>query len=80
MNQLLRGFVAACVALFCVTAALAQDVTLTGAGASFPYPFYSKLFSEYNKMNPGVKINYASVGSGAGIKQVSDKSTDFGAS
>jgi len=71
---------AMCVATCLTTAARAQDVTLTGSGATFPYPLYSKLFSEYNKMNPGVKINYSSVGSGTGIKQISDKSTDFGAS
>ncbi|HEY7118448.1 MAG TPA: phosphate ABC transporter substrate-binding protein PstS, partial [Tepidisphaeraceae bacterium] len=80
MNHWLRAVLAMCVAMFAVPAAFAQDVTLTGAGASFPYPFYSKLFSEYNKMRPGVKINYSSVGSGAGIKQISDKSIDFGAS
>jgi phosphate transport system substrate-binding protein len=82
MNQLFRSFVATCVALFCLAGpvAMAQDVTLTGSGATFPYPFYAKLFSEYNKVNPGVKINYSSVGSGTGIKQISDKSTDFGAS
>lgn len=62
------------------TASMAQDVTLTGSGATFPYPLYAKLFSEYNKVNPKVKINYSSVGSGTGIKQISDKSTDFGAS
>lgn len=61
-------------------ASMAQDVTLTGSGATFPYPLYAKLFSEYNKVNPKVKINYSSVGSGTGIKQISDKSTDFGAS
>lgn len=61
-------------------AAVAQDVTLTGSGATFPYPLYAKLFAEYNKAKPNVKINYSSVGSGTGIKQISDKSTDFGAS
>jgi phosphate transport system substrate-binding protein len=71
---------AMCVAMCLCATARAQDVTLTGSGATFPYPLYSKLFSEYNKMNPGVKINYSSVGSGTGIKQISDKSTDFGAS
>jgi phosphate transport system substrate-binding protein len=80
MNRLLRAVMAMCVAMLIVPTALAQDVTLTGSGATFPYPFYSKLFSEYNKTHPGVKINYSSVGSGTGIKQVSDKSTDFGAS
>jgi phosphate transport system substrate-binding protein len=81
-RSLFRSAMATCVAcfLFAGSRALAQDVTLTGSGATFPYPFYAKLFSEYNKAHPGIKINYSSVGSGTGIKQISDKSTDFGAS
>jgi phosphate transport system substrate-binding protein len=59
------------------TLAGAQDVT--GAGASFPAPLYSKWASDYNKAT-GVKINYQSVGSGAGIKQIEAKTVDFGAS
>jgi phosphate transport system substrate-binding protein len=55
------------------------DVELLGAGASFPYPLYSKMFSEYNKKT-GVKINYQSIGSGGGIKQLTSKTVDFGAS
>ncbi len=57
---------------------LAQN--LTGAGATFPNPIYSRWFSEYAKEHPGVQINYQSVGSGAGIRQVSQKIVDFGAS
>lgn len=57
--------------------AYSQDVT--GAGASFPAPLYSKWASDYNKAT-GVKINYQSVGSGAGIKQIDAKTVDFGAS
>lgn len=57
--------------------ALAQDVT--GAGASFPAPLYAKWASEYNKAT-GAKINYQSVGSGAGLKQIDAKTVDFGAS
>ncbi len=52
---------------------------LTGAGATFPYPIYSKWFSEYNKKT-GVQINYQSIGSGAGIKQYTAGTVDFGAS
>ena len=52
---------------------------LTGAGATFPNPIYSKWFSEYSAAHPGVQINYQSVGSGAGIRQVSTKVVDFGA-
>ncbi|MEO6923215.1 MAG: phosphate ABC transporter substrate-binding protein PstS, partial [Bryocella sp.] len=55
----------------------AQD--LTGAGASFPNPIYSKWFAEYSATHPGVRINYQSVGSGAGIRQVSQGVVDFGA-
>ena len=51
----------------------------TGAGASFPAPLYSKWASDYNKAT-GVKINYQSVGSGAGLKQIEAKTVDFGAS
>jgi phosphate transport system substrate-binding protein len=51
---------------------------LTGAGATFPYPLYSKWFSEYAKKT-GVKINYQSIGSGGGIRQLSEQTVDFGA-
>lgn len=65
------------VALSYSLSAYSQDVT--GAGASFPAPLYSKWASDYNKAT-GVKINYQSVGSGAGIKQIEAKTVDFGAS
>ena len=55
-------------------------ITLTGAGATFPYPLISKWSSEYNKINPNIQINYQSVGSGAGIQQISAKTVNFGAS
>src|SRR5882724_6102129 len=58
----------------------ASKVTLNGAGATFPYPMYSKWFSEYNKIHPEVQINYQSIGSGGGIRQVSEATVDFGAS
>lgn len=57
--------------------ASAQNVN--GAGATFPYPIYSKWFSEYSQQHPNVKINYQSIGSGGGIRQVSDGTVDFGA-
>ncbi|HLM82764.1 MAG TPA: phosphate ABC transporter substrate-binding protein PstS [Terriglobales bacterium] len=53
---------------------------LNGAGATFPYPMYSKWFSEYNKQHPDVQINYQSIGSGGGIRQVLNGTVDFGAS
>lgn len=56
-----------------------QRVSLNGAGATFPYPLYSKWISEYSKLNPKVRINYQSIGSGAGIRQVIAQTVDFGA-
>ncbi len=55
------------------------ETTLNGAGATFPYPIYSKWFDEYNKIHPDIKINYQSIGSGGGIKQFTAKTVDFGA-
>jgi phosphate transport system substrate-binding protein len=54
-------------------------IALQGAGATFPYPLYSKWFSDYNKQNPNVKIDYQSIGSGGGIKQITERTVDFGA-
>jgi phosphate transport system substrate-binding protein len=59
--------------------AIAQT-TLNGAGATFPYPMYSKWFSEYHKLHPEIQINYQSIGSGGGIRQVINGTVDFGAS
>jgi phosphate transport system substrate-binding protein len=59
---------------------LAAQTTLNGAGATFPYPIYSKWFSEYGKSHSGVQINYQSIGSGGGIRQVTEGTVDFGAS
>src|SRR5439155_7696398 len=52
---------------------------INGAGATFPYPIYSKWFSEYNKIHPDVRINYQSIGSGGGIRQLSNQTVFFGA-
>lgn len=61
--------------------ALADDsLLINGAGATFPYPLYSKWFSEYNKLHRNRKFNYQSIGSGGGIQQVTNKTVDFGAS
>jgi phosphate transport system substrate-binding protein len=72
------------IALLLAGLALALPVmgqtTLNGAGATFPYPIYSKWFSEYNKLHPEVQINYQSIGSGGGIRQVLNGTVDFGAS
>src|SRR5207248_4522060 len=59
---------------------LRAEISLTGAGATFPYPMYSKWFNQYQKSHPDVQINYQSIGSGGGIKQVTEGTVDFGAS
>ena len=61
-------------------ASVAAALSLTGAGATFPYPMYSKWFNEYHKLHSNVEINYQSIGSGGGIKQVTEGTVDFGAS
>jgi phosphate transport system substrate-binding protein len=68
--------------LVCVLLALpvVGQTTLNGAGATFPYPIYSKWFSEYHKLHSDVEINYQSIGSGGGIRQVTAGTVDFGAS
>jgi phosphate transport system substrate-binding protein len=57
----------------------AQKIQINGAGATFPYPIYSKWFSEYNKLHPEIEINYQSIGSGGGIRQLSNQTVFFGA-
>ena len=73
-----KTFLAVCLLALALGAAQAQK--LTGAGATFPYPIYSKWFSEYSAAHPGVEINYQSIGSGGGITQVTKGLVDFGAS
>jgi phosphate transport system substrate-binding protein len=70
------------IALLCLALALPAvgQTTLNGAGATFPYPIYSKWFSEYHKQHSDVEINYQSIGSGGGIRQVLAGTVDFGAS
>jgi phosphate transport system substrate-binding protein len=70
--------VAVLLSVLALSAAQAQK--LTAAGATFPYPVYSKWFSEYSAAHPGVEINYQSIGSGGGIRQVTTGLVDFGAS
>ncbi|HTY42468.1 MAG TPA: phosphate ABC transporter substrate-binding protein PstS [Thermoanaerobaculia bacterium] len=60
--------------------AMAQTTQINGAGASFPYPIYAKWFSEYNKLHSDVEINYQSIGSGGGIRQLTAQTVFFGAS
>jgi phosphate transport system substrate-binding protein len=68
--------------LLCLTLSLSAvgQTTLNGAGATFPYPMYSKWFSDYNKLHPDIQFNYQSIGSGGGIRQVLAGTVDFGAS
>jgi phosphate transport system substrate-binding protein len=68
------------VVLLMLALGTAQAQKLTGAGATFPYPIYSKWFSEYSAAHPGVEVNYQSIGSGGGITQVTKGLVDFGAS
>jgi phosphate transport system substrate-binding protein len=56
------------------------SVSLSGAGATFPAPLYQRWFSEYNKLNPNIQVSYQSVGSGAGVEQLTQGTVDFGAS
>jgi phosphate transport system substrate-binding protein len=62
------------------TTAAQGQVAITGAGATFPYPIYSKWFDEYHNAHPNVKVNYQSIGSGGGIKQLTSQTVFFGAS
>jgi phosphate transport system substrate-binding protein len=73
-------FAAAALALAAAGSARADALLITGAGATFPFPLYSKWFSDYNKLKPELRFNYQSIGSGGGIKQITDRTVDFGAS
>jgi len=81
MRTLSRTIVlTALAAMAMVPATWAATVQIDGAGATFPYPIYSKWFSEYNKIHPDVQINYQSIGSGGGIRQLTSQTVFFGAS
>ena len=75
MNRLFTAFMLVALAL----PAIAQT-KLNGAGATFPYPIYSKWFNQYHQQHPDIEINYQSIGSGGGIRQVTAGTVDFGAS
>ena len=77
--KLIRSLLALSVAAGCLGVASAQ-MTINGAGATFPYPIYSKWFDEYAKVDPSVRFNYQSIGSGGGQKQILAQTVDFGAS
>ena len=77
MKIMLKVFFAVVLLVSVLGTARAAENELMGAGASFPYPLYTKMFSEYHK-ETGVKVNYQAIGSGGGIKQVMSKVVDFG--
>src|SRR6185369_7943921 len=76
LKQMMAGALAA---VAFMGAGLSQAISLNGAGATFPYPIYSKWFYEYNQKT-GVQVNYQSIGSGGGVQQFTAKTVDFGAS
>jgi phosphate transport system substrate-binding protein len=80
MKRIAGSFLAALTLALTVVAFAHAALSITGAGATFPYPIYSKWFDEYKKKNPTVEINYQSIGSGGGIRQVTEGTVDFGAS
>src|SRR5438093_3910193 len=69
-----------CVAAVGIAATASAQLLINGAGATFPYPIYSKWFDEYAKADPSVRFNYQSIGSGGGQKQIMAETVDFGAS
>ena len=79
MKILQKALVSLGVVGLLIGGAAAQKIQINGAGATFPYPIYSKWFSEYNKLHSNIQINYQSVGSGAGIQQVIKQTVFFGA-
>src|SRR5438876_1041053 len=79
LSTLLAKFALPFLGLIC-TSAVAAQTTINGAGATFPYPIYSKWFDEYAKVDPSVRFNYQSIGSGGGQKQILAQTVDFGAS
>jgi phosphate transport system substrate-binding protein len=79
-NTLSKWMLAAAAAVLALTGTIAaQSAQITGAGATFPAPVYLKWFSEYNKLHSGVQINYQPVGSGAGIRAITNGTVFFGA-
>lgn len=80
MFSKLRTTLAALLAVCAIAGAASAETLINGAGATFPYPIYSKWFSEYAKVDKSVKFNYQSIGSGGGIKQITAQTVDFGAS
>src|SRR6266699_2805273 len=80
MTDMIRKASLALMAMVIAIGAYAQNVLINAAGATFPYPMYSKWFDEYHKKFSTLQFNYQSIGSGGGIKQVTEGTVDFGAS
>src|SRR5262249_18445454 len=79
MQKTLRASLTAAALAAAATALSAQGTRITGAGATFPYPIYTKWVLEYASVRPNIQINYAGIGSGGGIRQFTDHTVDFGA-
>jgi len=80
MNTRILARAMLCLALAAAVVWAQDPLLLNGAGATFPYPIYSKWFDEYHKLHPNIQINYQSIGSGGGIRQLLAGTVDFGAS
>ncbi len=80
MNTRILARAMLCLALAAAVVWAQDPLLLNGAGATFPYPIYSKWFDEYHKLPPNIQINYQSIGSGGGIRQLLAGTVDFGAS
>src|SRR5579863_3861363 len=74
------GKLLGCALLLSLVSVPVRAQNINAAGATFPYPIYSKWFDEYHKLHPNIAINYGSIGSGGGIAQLTAKTVDFGAS
>src|SRR6266511_872320 len=78
-NTTINTLLGACL-LAGISATANAQMLINGAGATFPYPIYSKWFDEYARVDPSVRFNYQSIGSGGGQKQILAETVDFGAS
>lgn len=77
--SMIRAIAGGAAAALLLATGVGAQTTITGAGATFPYPIYSKWFDEYRRLHPDVQINYQSIGSGGGIRQIQAGTVDFGA-
>src|SRR5215216_4556213 len=80
MTKLRRRIFLGLAIAFGLSATAPAQMLINGAGATFPYPIYSKWFDEYAKVDPSVRFNYQSIGSGGGQQQIIAQTVDFGAS